>query len=76
LGQTEDDIRAFVAKYGITFTIGLSSDQALYTQFGVAQIPTTFIIDPTGLVRVRHLGALDIEDMLGYMRQFISDASN
>jgi thiol-disulfide isomerase/thioredoxin len=66
-GQTEDDIRAFVAEYGITFTIALTSDQAFYDQFGVAEIPTTFIIDPAGTVRVRHLGALDADDMASYL---------
>ncbi len=74
-GQTEDDIRAFVAQYGITFTIALSSDQGFYSQFGIAEIPTTIIIDPAGMVRVRHLGALDSNDMLGYWQSF-GDAGN
>jgi thiol-disulfide isomerase/thioredoxin len=74
-GQTEDDIRAFVAQYGITFTIALTSDQGFYDQFGVAQIPTTFIIDPAAMVRVRHLGALDIDDMVGYV-QYINHTGN
>jgi peroxiredoxin len=74
-GQTEDDIRAFVAQYGITFTIALTSDQGFYDQFGVAQIPTTFVIDPAGTVRVRHLGALDIDDMIGYV-QFVNNTGN
>lgn len=74
-GQTEDDIRAFVTKYGITFTIALTSDRAFYDQFGATQIPTTFIIDPAGMVRVRHIGALDIDDMIGYWQLF-SDAGN
>ena len=74
-GQTEDDIRAFVAEYGITFTIALTSDQTFYDQFGVAQIPTTFVIDPAGTVRVRHLGALDIHDMIGYV-QFVNNAGD
>jgi thiol-disulfide isomerase/thioredoxin len=74
-GQTEDDIRAFVAEYGITFTIALTSDPTFYDQFGVAQIPTTFVIDAAGTVRVRHLGALDIHDMIGYV-QFVNNVSN
>lgn len=74
-GQTEDDIRAFVAEYGITFTIALTSDRAFYDQFGATQIPTTFIIDPAGMVQVRHIGALDIDDMIGYW-QFYNDADN
>jgi peroxiredoxin len=69
-GQTEDDIRAFVAQYGITFAIALDSDQGFYSEFGIAEIPTTFVIDPAGMVRVRHLGALNSEDMVGYMQTF------
>jgi peroxiredoxin len=67
LGQTEDDIRAFVEAYQLTFPIALSSDQALYIQFDILQLPTTFIIDPQGIVRYRHIGALTADDLTGYL---------
>jgi thiol-disulfide isomerase/thioredoxin len=69
-GQTEADIRAFVDEFDLSLTVALSSDADFYRRFAVEQIPTTFIIDPAGMVRVRHIGALDAHDMAAYV-QFV-----
>jgi peroxiredoxin len=66
-GQTEDDIRTFMSTYHLTLTVALSSDTALYQQFGVAQIPITFIIDRAGIVRYRHIGAMNADDIATYL---------
>jgi len=66
-GQTEADIRAFVDELGVTFAVALSSDPALYRQFGVAQIPTTYVVDPAGTIRYRHLGALTPDALHAYL---------
>ncbi len=66
-GQTQQLIEAFVARHDITFPVALSTDAALYSHFEVAQIPITYIIDRSGIVRFRHVGELhdhDIEDYL------------
>jgi peroxiredoxin len=66
-GQTEDDIRTFMSTYHLTLTVALSSDPALYRQFGVTQIPITFIIDREGVVRYRHIGAMNAGDIATYL---------
>jgi cytochrome c biogenesis protein CcmG/thiol:disulfide interchange protein DsbE len=71
-GQTEDDIRTFVSTYHLTLTVALSSDIALYQQFGVAQIPITFIIDRAGIVRYRHIGAMNADDIATYLERLAS----
>jgi peroxiredoxin len=71
-GQTEDDIRAFLKTYDLTLTVALSSDAALYQQFGVEEIPITFIIDRGGIVRFRHIGALTVSDIAAYLTQLAS----
>jgi peroxiredoxin len=68
-GQTEAAIRAFVDEYDLTLTVALSSDAALYAQFGVAQLPMTVIIDRAGVVRFRHIGALHDHDMATYINR-------
>ncbi len=68
-GQTEEDIRAFLERYDITFAVGLSAEIALYQQFGVAQIPITFIIDRQGTVRFRHIGVLNASDIVLYLAE-------
>lgn len=66
-GQTEEDIRDFLERYDITFTVGLSADLMLYQRFGVAQIPITYIVDRQGTVRFRHIGELTTEDIAIYL---------
>lgn len=66
-GQTEDDIRAFVETRDLTLTVALSSDLALYQRFSVLQIPMTFVIDREGIVRFRHIGEIEPDDIAGYL---------
>lgn len=66
LGQTEDDIRSFVETYKVTFPVALTSELDLFNQFDVLQLPLTFIVDPQGVIRYQHVGALTIEDMTEY----------
>jgi cytochrome c biogenesis protein CcmG/thiol:disulfide interchange protein DsbE len=66
-GQTEDDIRQFVDGYHLSLTVALSSDPAFYQQFGVVQIPMTFVIDRNGIVRFRQVGALTTDDITVYL---------
>jgi len=40
-GQTEDEVRAFLADHDLTLPVALETDPALYTAFSVAQIPLT-----------------------------------
>ncbi|MBI5961675.1 MAG: TlpA family protein disulfide reductase [Chloroflexi bacterium] len=66
-GQTEEDIRVFIERYNLTLTIVKSSDAQFYSQFGVAVLPLTFIIDRDGIVRYRHIGPLTAEDVGTYL---------
>lgn len=66
-GQTEDDIRAFVEARDLTLTVALSSDLALYQRFSVLQIPMTFVIDREGIVRFRHIGEIEPDDIAAYL---------
>jgi peroxiredoxin len=66
-GQTEYDIRAFVEARDLTLTVALSSDLALYQRFSVLQIPMTFVIDREGIVRFRHIGEIEPDDIAGYL---------
>lgn len=58
--QTETDKKKnaadFMAKKGYTFDVLLDEDNEVYNQFGVAGIPTKFIIDRTGVIRFKSAG--------------------
>jgi len=72
-GQTEDGIRTFLLRLNLKLTVALSSDLDLYEQFGVAQIPTTFIIDRAGIVREEHIGELRPDDITAYLDELESN---
>ena len=70
-GQTEQAIRDFLDENEITFTIALTSDLVFYQRFNVLQIPVTYIIDRQGVVRFRHLGELEPDDVQSYLNQLV-----
>jgi peroxiredoxin len=72
-GQTEDGVRTFLLRLNLKLTVALAPDLDLYDQFGVAQIPTTFIIDRAGVVREEHIGELYDDDITAYLDELAGD---
>ncbi len=69
LGQTEQQVREFLRRYRITFSVALVEDETVYRYFDVAQIPLTIILDRDGVVRFRHIGELTVADVNRYLAQ-------
>ncbi len=61
--DTDDNVTAWFAANGGDWPILRDDDGAISTAFGVAQIPETWIIDPSGIVRARFPGATTFEDL-------------
>ena len=55
----DDDIRAFFTERGGDWPVIRDDDGLINVAFGVAKVPETFIIDPSGVVRVRWAGQID-----------------
>ena len=57
-----DVVKPFAAKIGINYTLAMG-DEAIQTAFGgMDAIPTTFLIDRTGQIRDRKVGAMETEE--------------
>ncbi len=56
--NSDGDVRAFFAERGGDWPV-IRDDGEINVAFGVAQVPETFIIDPSGVVRVRWAGQID-----------------
>jgi cytochrome c biogenesis protein CcmG/thiol:disulfide interchange protein DsbE len=62
LGISQDDAKAttaFARQYGITFPIALDEKEKGYpasNAYGLTNVPTVFLIDPDGTVRVASMG--------------------
>ena len=50
-----DDVRAFVAKHGVTVPVGLGGTDAA-RRWGVGAFPTAFVVDETGVIVSRMVG--------------------
>lgn len=73
-GQTEEEIRGFVQQLDLTLPVALEADAEVYRRFHVLQIPTTYIIDPTGTVRFRHIGPLSSDDINTYLEWLLAES--
>lgn len=57
--DSDDDVRGFFADRGGDWPIIRDGEGSTTVAFGVALVPETFIIDPSGVVRVRWAGQID-----------------
>jgi cytochrome c biogenesis protein CcmG, thiol:disulfide interchange protein DsbE len=54
----EEDARAFVKEFGITYLNGQDSSGKIAIDYGVWGIPETFFLDPQGRITYKHAGEL------------------
>jgi cytochrome c biogenesis protein CcmG, thiol:disulfide interchange protein DsbE len=54
----EEDARAFMKEFGITYLNGWDVSGKIAVDYGVWGIPETFFIDPQGRITYKHAGAL------------------
>lgn len=57
IGETPSAVQSFVERSGLTFLIWLDPGEASLRAFATISLPSTFLIDPAGVVRARWLGA-------------------
>ena len=57
--DSEADIRAFFEQRGGDWPVLKDENGSIFVSFGVSQVPETFIIDPSGVVRLRWAGEVD-----------------
>lgn len=59
--DTEEKMKDFIAKYGVTFPVGLDKTAAIQKSFGLYGIPTTYFIDKQGIINYSHSGSVTEE---------------
>jgi peroxiredoxin len=75
LGISQDDARAtrtFAKEYGVTFPLLLDeSGYPVSNAYGLTNVPTTFLIDTDGTVKVSSMGfdKRDLETMAAYLAE-------
>ena len=61
IDDTEVKMKDFVARYGVTFPVGLDKTAAIQKSFGLYGIPTTYFIDKQGVINYSHSGSVTEE---------------
>jgi cytochrome c biogenesis protein CcmG/thiol:disulfide interchange protein DsbE len=64
-----DDVKAFFMNAGGNWPVIRDDDGTINVAFGVAQVPETFIIDPSGVVRLRWAGQIDAVTLAQLLQQ-------
>lgn len=56
--EAEQDVQAFAQAYELTFPILLDPGESVVGLYRVLAFPTTFFVDPQGVIQKLHIGAL------------------
>lgn len=70
LGQTPEEIEGFLEEIGVeNLPVALDANQVVKADYGVQNLPTTYILNETGMVRFMKLGELRFEEMGLYLQE-------
>jgi thiol-disulfide isomerase/thioredoxin len=68
LGETAAEISGFLAEIGLrNLPVAMDINQVVKLDYGVQNLPTTFVIDGDGMVRHLKLGEMKYEEMQAYL---------
>ncbi len=62
-------IGKFIQETGVTFPILLDESGSVSSDYRVISIPTSFFIDPTGIIRHFQMGAMSAEQLQQYLNE-------
>jgi cytochrome c biogenesis protein CcmG, thiol:disulfide interchange protein DsbE len=73
-GEPEADVRAFVGQHGLTFPVWLDPQhQATDHAFNAMNLPTSFVIDRSGQVRLEWVGAINEANLERFVTPLIAE---
>jgi len=65
--ESVDKVSPFVEELGLTYEILMDNDGGVAMQYQVIGFPTTYFIDPSGIIKYLHVGVLTEEQLDGYL---------
>jgi len=76
IGETPEEIEGFLEEIGVqNLPVALDANQVIKADYGVQNLPTTYIVDETGMVRFMKLGEMRFEEMGLYLQE-LEDLKN
>ena len=70
--DTEEDSRAYVREFGLTYPNGLDADGKITVNYGVIGLPVTFFVNRNGIVERRWVGAINEAQLAALVEQLVS----
>lgn len=61
--EKEDVVREWVEEQGYNWTFVLDGDGAVSNKYEIKEAPTSYFIDPEGIIRVEKVGKMSLETM-------------
>lgn len=74
-GNSEEDVRAFLSQFNVTYPTALDSDGEVTNAYRVFPLPTSFFIDAQGQIRYVHVGELTYDDVAARFAELSQAAS-
>lgn len=72
-GEPVEMVADFVKTNGLRFTVWPDPDEKVYQAFGNISLPTSWLIDPQGLVRLTWTGAINRQMLEKYVTPFLEE---
>ena len=66
--EGSDKVKSFLEGKGINYTILLDLNGKVSNSYKVFMLPSTFFVDPEGMIRFRHYGIMTPDQMAYYLR--------
>ncbi|MCY4020095.1 MAG: TlpA disulfide reductase family protein [Chloroflexi bacterium] len=75
LGETAEEITGFLKEIGVrNLPVAMDINQVVKRDYGVQNLPTTYVIDGAGMVRHMKLGEMKYEEMGLYLQQLADES--
>jgi peroxiredoxin len=72
-GEPPNEVADFVKNYGLTFPVWLDPHDAAYAAFHYPGLPTSYVIDQQGKVRLVWMGAISRDALEKYITPLLED---
>lgn len=72
-GDTQKQVADFIEDYGITFPMWLDPQESALAAFQTMNLPSSFVIDERGTVRLAWTGAISLENLEKYVTPLLKE---
>lgn len=75
MDDDEKPVRAFQQQYKMNYPIALATPEIAGRYGGILGLPITFVIDRSGLIAARHIGATDVAVIEAEVQKLLKDGT-